>query len=78
MGIDRSSGQPDEEPDRLRDEPRPGEAADYQVSVQAQPETRSRQEHYDLLASGRGYEIVSFAVLMANGPPLSGTNGRCR
>jgi hypothetical protein len=68
MGIDRSSGQPDEEPDRLRDEPRPGEAADHRVSVQAQPETRSRQEHYDLLASGRGYEIVSFAVLMAERP----------
>jgi len=24
MGIDRSSGQPDEEPDRPREEPRPG------------------------------------------------------
>ena len=37
-------------------------------SVQAQPETRSRQEYYDVLASGRGYEIVSFAALMAERP----------
>jgi len=68
MGIDRSSGQPDEEPDRPREEPRPGEPADYRESVQAQPETRSRQEYYDVLASGRGYEIVGFAALMAERP----------
>ena len=78
MGIDRSSGQPDEEPDRPREEPRPGEPADYRESVQAQPETRSRQQYYDVLASGRGYEIVSFAVLIADGPPLSGAKGRPR
>ena len=78
MGIDRSSGQPDEEPDRPREEPRPGEPADYRESVQAQPETRFRQEYYDVLASGRGYEIVGFAALMAERPPLSGTNGRPR
>ena len=68
MGIDRSSGQPDEEPDRPREEPRPGEPADYRESVQAQPETRSRQQYYDVLVSGRGYEIVSFAVLIAERP----------
>ena len=68
MGIDRSSGQPDEEPDRPREEPRPGEPADYRESVQAQPETRFRQEYYDVLASGRGYEIVGFAALMAERP----------
>jgi hypothetical protein len=68
MGIDRSSGQPDEEPDRPREEPRPVEPADYRESVQAQPETRSRQEYYDVLASGRGYEIVGFAALMAERP----------
>jgi hypothetical protein len=68
MGIDRSSGQPDEEPDRPRGEPRPGEPADHRESVQAEPETRSRQEYYDVLASGRGYEIVSFAALMAERP----------
>jgi hypothetical protein len=68
MGIDRSSGQPDEEPDRPRGEPRPGGPADHRESVQAEPETRSRQEYYDVLASGRGYEIVSFAALMAERP----------
>jgi hypothetical protein len=68
MGIDRSSGQPDEEPDRPRGEPRPGEPADHRESVQAEPETRSRQEYYDVLASGRGYEIISFAALMAERP----------
>ena len=35
MGIDRSSGEPDEEPDRPREESRPGEPADYRESVQA-------------------------------------------
>ena len=68
MGIDRSSGQPDEEPDRPREEPRPGEHANHRESVQAQPETRFRQEYYDVLASGRGYEIVSFAALLAERP----------
>jgi hypothetical protein len=68
MGIDRSSGQPDEEPDRPQEEPRPGEPADHHESVQAQPEMRSRQEYYDVLASGRGYEIVNFAALMAERP----------
>jgi hypothetical protein len=68
MGIDRFSGQPDEEPDRPREGPRPGEPADHRGSVQAQSETRTRQEYYDVLASGRGYEIVSFAALMAERP----------
>jgi hypothetical protein len=55
--------------------------------VQTEPETRTRQEYYDLLSSGRGQEIVSFAALMAERPaserhewqiPLSqGEVGRC-
>lgn len=65
MSTDGPSGQPHEEPDRPREGPRPGEPADHRGSVQAQPETRTRQEYYDALASGRGYEIVSFAALMA-------------
>jgi hypothetical protein len=68
MGIDRSSGQPDEEPDRPREEPRPDAPADHRESVQVQPETRFRQEYYDVLASARGYEIVGFAALMAERP----------
>jgi hypothetical protein len=77
MGIDRSSGQPDEEPDRPRGEPRPGEPADHRESVQAEPETRSRQEYYDILASGRGYEIVSFAALMAERPASERVQWSC-
>jgi hypothetical protein len=68
MSIDGPSSQPDEEPDRPREGPRPGEPADHRGSVQAQPETRSRQEYYDVLASGRGNEIVGFAELMAERP----------
>ena len=68
MSTDGLSGQPDEEPDRPREGPRPGEPADHRGSVQAQPETRTRQEYYDVLASGRGNEIVGFAALMAERP----------
>jgi hypothetical protein len=68
MSTDGPSGQPYEEPDRPREGPRPGEPADHRGSVQAQPETRTRQEYYDALASGRGYEIVSFAASMAERP----------
>ena len=68
MSTDGPSGQPYEEPDRPREGPRPGEPADHRGSVQAQPETRTRQEYYDALASGRSHEIVSFAALMAERP----------
>jgi hypothetical protein len=59
MSIDGPSDRPDEEPDRPREGPRP---------AQDQPETRTRHEYYDILASGRSYEIVSFAALMAERP----------
>jgi hypothetical protein len=52
MSIDGPSRQPDEEPDRPRESPRPGEPADHRGSVEAQPETRTQQEYYDVLASG--------------------------
>ena len=66
MSTDGPSGQPHEEPDRPREGPRPGEPADHRGSVQAQPETRTRQEYYDaLVLLGVGYEIVSFAALIA-------------
>jgi hypothetical protein len=68
MSTDGPSGQPDEEPDRPRGDRRPGEPADHRASVQAEPETRTRQECYDVLTSGRGYEIVGFAALMAERP----------
>ena len=64
----RPSRQPDEEPDRPREGPRAGEPADHRGSVEAQPETRTRQEYYDILASGSGNEIVGFAALMAERP----------
>jgi hypothetical protein len=68
MSTDGPSGQPDEEPDRPREDHRPREPADHGGSVRAQPETRSRQEYYDVLASGRSYEIVSFTALIAERP----------
>jgi hypothetical protein len=68
MSIDGPSRQPDEEPDRPREGPRAGEPADHRGSVEAQPETRARQEYYDILASGSGNEIVGFAALMAERP----------
>jgi hypothetical protein len=68
MSTDGPSGQPDEKPDRPREGRRPGEPADHRASVQAEPETRTRQEYYDILSSGRGQEIVGFAALMAERP----------
>jgi Contact-dependent growth inhibition CdiA C-terminal domain len=68
MSTDGASGQPDEEPDRPREGRRAGKPADHHVSAQNEPETRTRQEYYDVLASGRGYEIASFAALMAERP----------
>jgi hypothetical protein len=68
MSTDGPSGQPDEEPDRPREDRRPGEPADHRASADTEPETRTRQEYYDVLTSGRGYEIVSFAALMAERP----------
>ena len=61
-------GQPDEEPDRPGEDLRPGEAADHRASMQTEPETRTRQEYYDVLSSGRGQDIVGFAALMAERP----------
>jgi hypothetical protein len=55
--------------------------------MQTEPETRTRQEYYDVLSSGGGQEIVGFAALMAERPaseryewqiPLGrGEVGRC-
>ena len=68
MSTDGPSGQPDEEPDRPHEGLRPGEPADHRASGQPEPETRTRQEYYDVLSSGRGQEIVGFAALMAERP----------
>jgi hypothetical protein len=68
MSTDGPSGQPDEEPDRPHEDLRPGEPADHRASGQPEPETRTRQEYYDVLSSGRGQEIVGFAALMAERP----------
>jgi Contact-dependent growth inhibition CdiA C-terminal domain len=68
MSIDGPSGPPDEEPDRPCEDRRPGEPADYRAPAQTEPETRTRQEYYDVLTSGRGQETVSFAAWMAERP----------
>ena len=68
MSIDRSSDQPDEEPDRPREDLRPGEPADHRASTQPESETRTRQEYYEVLSSGGGREIVGFTALMAERP----------
>jgi hypothetical protein len=68
MSTDGSADQSDEEPDRPREDRPSSEPADHHASSQARPETRTRQEYYDVLTSGRGYEIVSFAALMAARP----------
>jgi hypothetical protein len=47
MSTDGASGQPDEEPDRPREDRRSGKPADHHVSAQTEPETRTRQEYYD-------------------------------
>ena len=36
--------------------------------MQPQSETRTREEYYDVLSSGRGHDIVGFAALMAERP----------
>ena len=68
MSTDGPSGQPAEEPDRPREDRPASEPADHHASSQTPPEARARQEYYDILTSGRGYEIVSFAALMAARP----------
>ena len=68
MSTDRSSDQPDEEPDRPGEDFRPDDPPDHRASMQPESETRTRQEYYDVLSSGGGQEIVGFAVLMAERP----------
>jgi hypothetical protein len=68
MSTDGPSGQPDEEPDRPGEDLRPDEPADHRASMETEPETRTRQEYYDVLSSGRGQDIVGFAALMAERP----------
>src|SRR5690242_13421211 len=68
MSTDGPSGQPDEEPDRPREDLRPGKPADHRASMRPESETRTRQEYYDVLSSGGGQEIVGFTALMAERP----------
>jgi hypothetical protein len=68
MSTDGPSGQPDEEPDRPGEDLRPDEPAGHRASMETEPETRTRQEYYDVLSSGRGQDIVGFAALMAERP----------
>jgi hypothetical protein len=68
MNTDGPSGQPDEDPDQPREDPSAREPADRHAWGQTPAETRTRQEYYDTLTSGRSYEIVGFAALMAVRP----------
>ena len=68
MNTDGPSGQPDEDPDRPPEDRPAREPADHYASGQSPAETRTRQEYHDILTSGRGYEIIGFAALMAAQP----------
>jgi hypothetical protein len=67
MDTDGPSGQPDEDPDRPSEDRPAREPADHYASGQSPTETRTRQEYYDIL-TGRNYEIIGFAALMAAQP----------
>ena len=68
MNTDGLSGPPDEDPDRPSENRPAREPADHPTARQTPAETRNRQEYYDVLTSGRGYDIVGFAALMAAQP----------
>ncbi len=70
MGVDDPSGRPDdgeEHPDGPHGR-HASERPDHRGSRQHLDETRPRQEYYDALVSGHGYEVVSFASLMVMRP----------
>jgi hypothetical protein len=68
MSTDGPSGQPDEDPDRPPEDRPAREPNDHRAAKQDLGETRTRQDYYDALTSGRGYEVASFASLMAERP----------
>ena len=65
MSTDGPSGQPDEDPDRPPEDRPAREPNDYRAARQDLGETRTRQDYYDTLTSGHGYEVASFASLTA-------------
>jgi Contact-dependent growth inhibition CdiA C-terminal domain len=68
MSTDGPSGQPDEDPDRPPEDRPAREPNDHRAARQDLGETRTRQDYYDTLTSGRGYEVASLASLMAARP----------
>ncbi len=71
MSIDGPVGPPDDEkdhPDRPAEDGTVSRPADQDASRQERAETRSPQEYYDDLRSGRGFEVDSFGSLMAARP----------
>jgi hypothetical protein len=68
MNTDGPSGKPDEDPDRPREDRSAHQPADQHKSGQTPAETRTRQEYYDVITSGRGYDIIGFAALMVAQP----------
>ena len=71
MSIDGPTGQPDdgkEYPDRPPQDRKASEPTNHRTSGPDLAETRSRQEYYVALVSGRGYDVDGFASLMAARP----------
>jgi hypothetical protein len=67
MRVENPSGRPDdgeERPDGPPDGRHASEPPDHRTSRQHLAETRSRQEYYDAVVSGHGYEVDSFASLV--------------
>jgi hypothetical protein len=67
VSIDGPSDRPDD-PDRPPEDRPAREPADVQVPPPDPAETRTRQEYYEIISSGRGYEAVNFATLMSAPP----------
>jgi hypothetical protein len=76
MRIDDPAGRPadgEENPDRPPEDRHASAPPDHRTSRQHLAETRSRQEYYDAIVSGHGYEVDSFASLMVMRPAIERT-----
>src|SRR5260370_28570838 len=76
MRVDDPAGRPDdggEHPDRPPEDRLASAPLDHRTSRQHPAETRSRQEYYDAIVSDHGYEVNSFASLMAMRPAIERT-----
>lgn len=70
MSTDGPSGRPDERPEGPPEDRPAREPDDYHTAGRDLAETRTRQQYYEALTTGHGYEedAASFASLMAARP----------